>query len=123
LSATRISPKTPPSGAALLSAEGRKLVHEVSGGCQPTILVCAQSHAAVHGVIIVLAYAPSSNGSGAGPSILAQWTAVGVLPIVAALVLLTSTYFLRTWRIYDYFPHETRGRFGRCFASRRCTTC
>ncbi|MGO7565723.1 UPF0104 family protein, partial [Rhizobium johnstonii] len=31
------------------------------------------------------------------------------------LVLLTSTYFLRTWLIYDYFPKETAGRFAVLF--------
>jgi uncharacterized membrane protein YbhN (UPF0104 family) len=66
-------------------------------------------------VIIVLAYAIFIEWFWGWSSILAQWAAVGAFPIVAALVLLTATYFLRTWRIYDYFPHETRGRFGSLF--------
>jgi len=44
-----------------------------------------------------------------------EWAHVGVWPIAIALALLTGTYFLRTWRIYDYFPSETGGRFAALF--------
>ena len=47
--------------------------------------------------------------------ILAQWARIGVVPVLIALALLTGTYFLRTWRIYDYFPRETAGRFRALF--------
>lgn len=66
-------------------------------------------------VVIVAAYAFFIEWFWGWSSILAQWAAVGVLPIVIALVLLTSTYFLRTWRILDYFPRETSGQFRTLF--------
>src|SRR5262245_25166167 len=59
----------------------------------------------------VAAYAGFIEWSWGWRSTLAQWAAVGILPILAALGLLTSTYFLRTWRIYDYFLRETSGRY------------
>jgi len=66
-------------------------------------------------VVIVAAYALFIEWFWGWSSILAQWAAVGLLPIVIALVLLTSTYFLRTWRILDYFPRETSGQFRTLF--------
>lgn len=38
---------------------------------------------------------------------------IGFFPIFIALVLLVATYFVRTWRVADYFPQETRGQFRR----------
>jgi len=62
-------------------------------------------------LVVVAAYAGFIEWIWGWRSILAQWGEVGALPILAALALLTSTYFLRTWRIYDYFPRETGGRY------------
>ncbi len=64
---------------------------------------------------VVLAYAAFIEWFWGWSSILAQWGKVGALPILLALALLTGTYFLRTWRIYDYFPKETGGRFPALF--------
>ncbi|MDL2402317.1 lysylphosphatidylglycerol synthase domain-containing protein [Rhizobium mayense] len=64
---------------------------------------------------VVLGYAAFIEWFWGWSSILAQWGQVGVLPILLALALLTSTYFLRTWRIYDYFPKETGGHFTALF--------
>ena len=64
---------------------------------------------------VVLAYAAFIEWFWGWSSILAQWGKVGVLPILLALALLTGTYFLRTWRIYDYFPKETGGHFATLF--------
>lgn len=66
-------------------------------------------------VIIVIVYAGFIEWFWGWSTILRQWAEVGALTIIAALALLTSTYFLRTWRIYDYFPRETRGRFPALF--------
>jgi uncharacterized membrane protein YbhN (UPF0104 family) len=66
-------------------------------------------------VAIVAAYALFIEWFWGWSSILAQWADVGVLPILTALILLTSTYFLRTWRILDYFPRETSGQFRTLF--------
>lgn len=44
-------------------------------------------------------------------TLLEQWTKIGVGSGLAALVLLVATYFIRCYRIYDYFPTETSGRF------------
>lgn len=48
-------------------------------------------------------------------TIFALWQEAGLGTIGIALVLLFSTYVLRTWRIYDYFPKETQGQFARLF--------
>ena len=45
--------------------------------------------------------------------IIALWREVGLAALVSAVALLLSTYVLRTWRIHDYFPVETGGRFAR----------
>ncbi len=66
-------------------------------------------------VIIVIVYAVFIEWFWGWSTILRQWAEVGALTIIAALALLTSTYFLRTWRIYDYFPRETSGRFSALF--------
>ncbi|MEZ2129067.1 MULTISPECIES: lysylphosphatidylglycerol synthase domain-containing protein [unclassified Sinorhizobium] len=64
---------------------------------------------------ILAAYAIFVQWLWGWPVIVGRWAEVGVLPILGALTLLTSTYFLRTWRIYDYFPRETAGRFAALF--------
>jgi uncharacterized membrane protein YbhN (UPF0104 family) len=64
---------------------------------------------------VVVAYAAFIEWFWSWPTIVAQWAQVGLWPILVALALLTSTYFLRTWRIYDYFPKETSGRFAALF--------
>ncbi|APG83880.1 lysylphosphatidylglycerol synthase domain-containing protein [Sinorhizobium americanum] len=42
---------------------------------------------------------------------LRQWAEIGFSSVCVALGLLVATYFVRCYRIYDYFPHETAGRF------------
>ena len=66
-------------------------------------------------VVIVAAYALFVQWFWGWPVIISQWADVGAGPVIGALVALTSTYFLRTWRIYDYFPTETAGRFATLF--------
>lgn len=44
-------------------------------------------------------------------ALLEQWSKIGIGHGVAALALLMATYFIRCYRIYDYFPAETSGRF------------
>ncbi|TCR93121.1 lysylphosphatidylglycerol synthase-like protein [Rhizobium sp. BK376] len=66
-------------------------------------------------LVVVFAYAAFIEWFWGWNSILAQWAEVGVVPILVALLLLTSTYFLRTWRFYDYFPRETAGHYGTLF--------
>src|ERR1700712_1855046 len=51
---------------------------------------------------VVIAYAAFIEWFWGWPTIVAQWAQVGLRSILVALVLLTGTYFLRTWRIYDY---------------------
>ncbi|SCX33651.1 hypothetical protein DSM25559_4228 [Agrobacterium rosae] len=48
-------------------------------------------------------------------TIFALWQKAGLGAICVALALLLSTYVLRTWRIYDYFPKETQAQFARLF--------
>ena len=40
-----------------------------------------------------------------------EFAAVGYMPLSLALAALVGTYFIRCWRIHDYFPAETSGRF------------
>jgi hypothetical protein len=47
--------------------------------------------------------------------ILAGWQMVGIWTILLALALLVGTYFIRTHRMQDYFPRETRGQFLKLF--------
>lgn len=44
-------------------------------------------------------------------ALMRQWAEVGLAPVLSALALLVATYFVRCYRIYDYFPNETAGRF------------
>ncbi|BCH65454.1 membrane protein [Agrobacterium vitis] len=47
--------------------------------------------------------------------VLQEWQALGVSTVLLALGLLVSTSLVRAWRIYDYFPRETSGRFTALF--------
>ncbi|MCJ8517265.1 uncharacterized membrane protein YbhN (UPF0104 family) [Pseudorhizobium tarimense] len=47
------------------------------------------------------------------PTLVRELAATGILPLAAALALLVMTYVVRCWRVADYFPRETRGRFRR----------
>ncbi|ULR46678.1 lysylphosphatidylglycerol synthase domain-containing protein [Rhizobium sp. K102] len=66
-------------------------------------------------VVIVAVYALFVQWFWGWPVIISQWADVGAGPVIGALVALTGTYFLRTWRIYDYFPQETAGRVATLF--------
>ncbi|SFB58720.1 Lysylphosphatidylglycerol synthase TM region [Rhizobium sp. NFR07] len=61
---------------------------------------------------IVILYAAFIQWVWGWGSVLALWEAAGLGSALAALAALLATYVLRTWRIYDYFPKETGGRFG-----------
>jgi hypothetical protein len=63
-------------------------------------------------IAIILAYAAFIQWVWGWGSVLALWETAGLGSALAALVALLGTYVLRTWRIYDYFPRETGGRFG-----------
>lgn len=64
---------------------------------------------------IVLAYIAFIQWLLGWATILAQWRVVGLWAILAAVGLMTGSYLLRAWRIRDYFPNETAGRFARLF--------
>lgn len=64
---------------------------------------------------VAVAYAAFIQWVWGWGTILGLWSHAGWSTIVFALSLLVATYVLRTWRIYDYFPLETRGRFGMLF--------
>jgi hypothetical protein len=63
-------------------------------------------------VAIVILYAGFIQWVWGWQSVLALWETVGLGAALVALIALLLTYVLRTWRIYDYFPAETAGRFG-----------
>lgn len=62
-------------------------------------------------LIAVIAYAAFIQWIWGWPVLLRQWVEIGLAPVLSALALLVATYFVRCYRIYDYFPNETRGRF------------
>ncbi len=66
-------------------------------------------------VLVTAAYAGFIQWMWGWRSIFDLWRTAGWGAIVLALALLVSTYVLRTWRIYDYFPRETSGRFAALF--------
>jgi hypothetical protein len=43
--------------------------------------------------------------------LLAPWQSISYLTIFAAVVLLSLTYFIRAWRIYDYFRTDIAGNY------------
>ncbi|KQV43483.1 MULTISPECIES: lysylphosphatidylglycerol synthase domain-containing protein [unclassified Rhizobium] len=59
----------------------------------------------------VFAYAVFVEWIWGWPALFRQWAAIGAAPVVSALALLVATYFIRCYRIYDYFPGETHGHF------------
>jgi uncharacterized membrane protein YbhN (UPF0104 family) len=62
-------------------------------------------------VAVVLAYGAFLQWAFGWPALIAQFRDIGPAPLSLALVLLVATYVVRTWRIRDYFPRETRGAF------------
>ncbi|MFK0275042.1 lysylphosphatidylglycerol synthase domain-containing protein [Ensifer sp. NPDC090286] len=59
----------------------------------------------------IAAYAAFVEWFWGWPALLRQWSEIGLGAASAALLLLIATYFIRCYRIYDYFPNETSGRF------------
>lgn len=43
--------------------------------------------------------------------LLAPWQSISYLTILAAVMLLALTYFIRAWRIYDYFRADIAGNY------------
>ncbi|WP_234902473.1 lysylphosphatidylglycerol synthase transmembrane domain-containing protein [Agrobacterium larrymoorei] len=65
--------------------------------------------------LVILAYAAFIQWMWGWETVLRLWSEAGWSAMIAALLLLVSTYVLRTWRIYDYFPNETKARFAPLF--------
>lgn len=63
----------------------------------------------------ILAYAAFVHYVWGWGSIVVEWQAIGYGTVAAVIGLLVSTYFVRAWRLYDYFPRETSGRFVELF--------
>ena len=59
----------------------------------------------------ILAYAAFVHYVWGWNAIVAEWRAIGYGTVATVIALLVSTYFVRAWRLYDYFPRETSGRF------------
>ena len=66
-------------------------------------------------VAVIVLYAAFIQWIWGWGSILAGWQAVGLPVILLALMLLVGTYVIRTHRMQDYFPRETKGQFLRLF--------
>ncbi len=71
----------------------------------------ARNRVTVIAASAIVAYAIFVESVWGWQHLLAQWTKIGLGHGVAALALLVATYFIRGYRIYDYFPMETAGRF------------
>lgn len=73
-------------------------------------------HAMTVGTVAIVAlYAGFIQWAWGWTSVVSLWTHAGWTSGIVALILLLGTYLMRTWRIYDYFPAETGGRFGTLF--------
>lgn len=66
-------------------------------------------------VVVIVAYAAFIQWVWGWGTIMSLWSHAGWWTIALALLLLVATYLLRTWRIYDYFPQETKRRFATLF--------
>jgi uncharacterized membrane protein YbhN (UPF0104 family) len=62
-------------------------------------------------ILVIAAYAVFVQWLWGWGSIVEGWREVGIWTILLALLLLVSTYVIRTHRMQDYFPRETAGRF------------
>lgn len=71
----------------------------------------ARNRMGIVSLATVGAYAAFVQWAWGWPVLFRQWAEIGLAPVLMALALLVSTYFIRCYRIYDYFPGETRGRF------------
>ncbi len=71
----------------------------------------ARNRLALISAAAIAAYAIFVEWVWGWPVLLRQWAEIGVGPVLSALALLVATYFIRCYRIHDYFPGETRGRF------------
>lgn len=61
---------------------------------------------------IILLYAAFIQWVWGWQTVMSLWATAGWGSALLAMLLLLATYVLRTWRIYDYFPRQTAGRFG-----------
>ncbi|MEI2297561.1 lysylphosphatidylglycerol synthase domain-containing protein [Ensifer sp. MJa1] len=59
----------------------------------------------------IFAYAAFVEWFWGWSTLLRQWSEIGFGIAFLALALLVATYFIRCYRIYDYFPRETAGQF------------
>ncbi|MDQ0454222.1 lysylphosphatidylglycerol synthase domain-containing protein [Rhizobium paknamense] len=66
-------------------------------------------------VVAIAAYTVFVQWIWGWASVLSEWRQVGLSTVALALLLLVSTALVRAWRIYDYFPAETAGRFTALF--------
>lgn len=71
----------------------------------------ARNRMALISLAAVAAYATFVEWIWGWLTLVRQWAEVGPLPVLSALALLVATYLVRCYRIYDYFPDETAGRF------------
>jgi hypothetical protein len=62
-------------------------------------------------VVAIAAYAVFVEWFWGWLTLMRQWAEVGLTSVLSALALLVATYFIRCYRIYDYFPEQTAGRF------------
>ena len=79
-------------------------------GCQPGSWF-VRNRMTLVSLVAVVAYVAFVQWIWGWPTLFRQWAEIGIVPVLSALALLVGTYFVRCYRIYDYFPGETRGRF------------
>ncbi|WOS63728.1 lysylphosphatidylglycerol synthase transmembrane domain-containing protein [Sinorhizobium fredii] len=71
----------------------------------------ARNRMALISVAAIAAYAVFVEWVWGWSPLLRQWAEIGFSSVLTALALLIATYFVRCYRIYDYFPEVTAGRF------------
>ncbi|MEY9166744.1 hypothetical protein ABIE78_004863 [Sinorhizobium fredii] len=71
----------------------------------------ARNRMALISVTAIAAYAVFVEWVWGWSVLLQQWANIGFSSVLAALGLLIATYFVRCYRIYDYFPEQTAGKF------------
>lgn len=83
----------------------------IAGGDTSRSSWLARNRMTVISLSAVAAYAGLVQWMWGWPLLVRQWAEIGPGPVLSALALLVGTYFIRCYRIYDYFRAETRGRF------------
>ncbi|WEX78396.1 flippase-like domain-containing protein [Sinorhizobium numidicum] len=71
----------------------------------------ARNRMALISLAAIAAYAIFVEWVWGWSALMRQWVEFGLTSVLSALALLIATYYIRCYRIHDYFPEQTAGRF------------